>query len=60
MLLHFLVVGACNSVDPGPAVLGRRLSGERNGDYGGPIGEEIGYRNRHYCCFFYTARSVRI
>jgi hypothetical protein len=36
---------------------GRRLSGERSGDCGRPIGEEIGYRTRHYKCILDTARS---
>ena len=30
---------------------GRRLSGERSGGCGCPIGEEIGYRSCHYMCF---------
>jgi hypothetical protein len=36
---------------------GRRLSRERSGGCGRPIGEEIGYRSRHYTSFFNTARS---
>ena len=36
---------------------GRRLSGERSGGCGRLIGEEIGYRSRHYRCFLNTARS---
>jgi hypothetical protein len=36
---------------------GRSISGERSGGYGRPIGEEIGYRSRHYVCFFNTVWS---
>ena len=57
MFHHLLVVGAGKSCDPCLAGIGRRLSGERSGACGGPIGEEIGYRMRHYGTCLNTARS---
>ena len=39
---------------------GSRLSGERSGGCGRRIGEEIGYRTRHYMCFLDTAYSEGI
>ena len=44
---HLLVVGAGNSLDPGPAW--HRQEAKRGAQ--SPIGEEIVYCSRHYRCF---------
>jgi hypothetical protein len=53
MLPHLLVVTSMTRARLG---FSRRLSGERGGGCGRPIGEEIGYRTRHDMCFLDTAR----
>jgi len=57
MLPHLLVVGASNSCYPGPAGLGRRLSGEYNGGCAARSGRKSGGATATTCVFFNTARS---
>ena len=51
---HLLVVALVTLVTSARLGCGRRLSGERSGGCVRPIGEEIGYRSRHYICFLKT------